>query len=114
MRPWYDHFPGAQDVEFLPAIGAQGWILLTKDRAIRRRQLEIDAILNSGVRAFVLTATDLPRGDQAQVFVRAMRKIHKICRQRGPFIFNITRMGQFNQISNRTLRRRARGKPARV
>lgn len=108
IRPWYDHFPGLADIEWLPAIGDRGWVLLTKDKDIRRRPLEVEAILNAGVRAFVLTATELRKEEQAEIFLRAMRKIVRICRQRGPFIYNITRMGYFARVSARTLKRRAR------
>src|SRR5205814_7319834 len=108
----YDHFAGQLDVAWLPAVGRHGWILLTKDKNIRRRQLEVDAILNSGVRAFVVTAAGLTGDDTAALLVRAMRKVYRICHQRGPFIYNITATGLVTQISNRTLRRRAQGKPA--
>lgn len=47
VRPYYEYFAGLPDVEWLPQVGAQHWILLTKDKNIRRRQLEVDAILNS-------------------------------------------------------------------
>lgn len=70
----------------------------------------VDAILNAGVRAFVVTAVGLRREDMAQLLLRAMPKVHLICQQRGPFIFNITASGVVSQISNRTLRRRARSK----
>jgi hypothetical protein len=83
-------------------------LLLTKDKNIRRRPLEIEAILNARVRAFVLTATELRREEQAQIFLRAMPKIHRICRRPGPFIYNITRMGHFAEIAERALRARAR------
>lgn len=82
-------------------------MLLTKDKDIRRRPLEIEAILNARVRAFVLTATELRREEQAEIFLKAMPKIHRICRRAGPFIYNITRMGYFAEISKRVLNRRA-------
>ena len=107
MRPYYEHFSGLRDVEWLPPVGERHWILLTKDKNIRRRQLEVDAILNTGVRAFVVTATELHREEMATLLLRAMPKIQRICQQRGPFIFNITASGLVSQISNRTLRRRA-------
>jgi hypothetical protein len=47
-------------------------VLLTKDKDIRRRPLEIEAILNTRVRAFVLTATELRREEQSAIFLRAM------------------------------------------
>lgn len=95
---------------FLPIVGENRWVFLTKDKHVRRNQLEVDAILNSGLRAFVLTAAGLGGDEQAAVFVRAMRKIVRICRQRGPFVYNLTRTGLITQVSNRRLRRRARGR----
>lgn len=107
VRPWFEHFPGVSDVEWLPEIGREGWVLLTKDKDIRRRPLEVEAILNSHVKAFVLTATDLRREAQAAVFVKAMRRIVRICAQRGPFIYNLTRTGQLAPVPAQVLRRRA-------
>jgi len=101
-------FPGAKDIEYLPAIGQRGWILVTKDQHIRRNRLEIDAILNSGVRAFVLTGAELRAEEQGQLILSVMRKIYRICTQRGPFIYLITRSGIFTRMSNRRLRRIAK------
>jgi hypothetical protein len=42
----FDEFAGQPDVEFLPVIGARQWVLLTKDKDVRRNQLEVQAILN--------------------------------------------------------------------
>ena len=75
--------------------------MLTKDKDIRKNRLEVEAILNSGVKAFVLTATGLRKEDHAAIFLSAMPKIIRICRQRGPFIFNVTRMGNLSRISLR-------------
>jgi len=50
----HEHFrSGAPDAEWLPVIGERKWIVLTKDRHIRRREIEINAIVNARVRAFV-------------------------------------------------------------
>ena len=83
-----NHFPeGARDVDWLPVVGARKWVVLTKDRHIRRRELELDALMNARVRAFVLTAGDLTGQDQADVFVKALPKITRICQaSRGPLI----------------------------
>jgi hypothetical protein len=108
VRPWYDHFPGQQDVTWLPHIGARGWVLLTKDKNIRRNVLEVRAILNADVRAFALVATDMTGVDQAQVFIDARRRIARIAQQPGPFIYTLTRTGILTQIPNRVLRQRAR------
>ena len=111
VRPWYDHFPGVPDVEWLPPIGARRWVLLTKDREIRRRPIEVQAILNARVRAFVLVATALRREEQATLILGAMKKIHRICKRPGPFIYNITTMGALSEVPYRILSRRAHRRP---
>lgn len=107
MRPWYEHYPGKQDVEWLPFVGASGWVILSKDKDLRKNYLEIKAILNSGARAFVLTAGEIRKEEQAEVFLRAMPRIKRICRRKGPFIFNITQMGNMSEVSSTKLRRRS-------
>jgi hypothetical protein len=105
-RP-FDEFAGKTDVEFLPTIGERRWVLLTKDKNVRRNQLEVNAILNAGLRAFVITATSLNHQQIADLVSKAMPKIIRISRQAGPFVYNITATGTMSQISRRTLQRRA-------
>jgi hypothetical protein len=83
-------------------------VLLTKDKNIRRRPLEVEAILSARVRAFVLTATDLTGPEQANAFVKALQRIVRLCQQPGPFVYNVTRAGQLSRISARVLGRRGR------
>ena len=106
----FDEFAGKRDVDFLPIIGERGWVLLTKDKNIRRNQLEVEAILNAGVRAFVITATNVSHQQIADLVSKAIRKIAQISQQKGPFVYNITSTGILSQISRRTLHRRARGR----
>ena len=66
---------GVSDPEWLPEAGRNGWIVLTKDKAIRRRPNEMMALMNSGVRAFVLAAGEITGADQAALFVRVLPKM---------------------------------------
>jgi len=106
-RP-FDEFAGRPDAEFLPLIGERQWILITKDKNVRKNQLEVEAILSSGVRAFVVTATSLNHEQLTQLVLRVAPKLTRISRQSGPFVYNITATGIVSQIPHRTLRRRAR------
>lgn len=101
------HFAdGTPDAEWLPVIGARGWVLLTKDRNIRRRELEIQALVNARVRAFVLTAADLTGPEQAEAFVRALARMNRIAAgSRGPLI---GRVGAKGGVSTLTLPRSKR------
>jgi len=105
----FDEFAGRTDVEFLPIIGERQWVLVTKDKNVRRNQLEVSAILNAGVRAFVVTASALNHQQISDLVSGVMPKIARICHQKGPFVFNITATGTMSQIPRKTLERRARG-----
>jgi hypothetical protein len=55
-----DHFPpDAKDEDWLQIVGARGWIVLTSDRRIRYRVLELAALKASGVRAFTFRSGNL-------------------------------------------------------
>ena len=60
-----DHFPvDTPDVELLKAVGDKSWIVLTKDKRIRRDSVERGALKSAGVRAFFLTQQALT-GDES-------------------------------------------------
>lgn len=49
-----DHFDqDAEDAIWLPEVGGRGWLVLTKDIRIRRHPLELSALMNAGVGAFI-------------------------------------------------------------
>lgn len=88
-----DHFaPGAKDADWLPVVGQRGWVVLTKDDRIRYRQHERDALLTSGVRAFVLTNRNLSGDEMAAIFVKALPKILRLAHKRGAsFVATVNR-----------------------
>lgn len=88
-----EHFRGeAPDEEWLPAVGRRGWVVLTNDKSIRRNQLERDALIVAGVKAFVMTTGNLSGEEAATVWVRHLSKICNlsICKP-APFIAHVTR-----------------------
>jgi rRNA-processing protein FCF1 len=42
------------DENWLASVGKNGWIVLTKDRAIQKNAIEKTALISAGVRAFVI------------------------------------------------------------
>ena len=88
----YDAFgSGAQDVEWLPEVGARGWILITKDKHIRKREIELRALREAGVRAFVLTAAGLTGNEQARVLKDALPAMLRLLRRRATaFVARVT------------------------
>src|SRR5713226_2579725 len=67
------HFaPDAPDQDWLKAVGERSWVVLTKDQKIRYHSREREALLASGVRAFVLTAGSASGEEMAQAFLKAL------------------------------------------
>jgi predicted nuclease of predicted toxin-antitoxin system len=95
-----DHFPpAARDEEWLSEVGRRGWIVLTKDARIRYRGIERTALMNAGVRAFVLTAKNLQGSEMASVFVRALPAMTRfIVSHPPPFIARVTRSGAISML----------------
>lgn len=68
-----------------------GWVLITKDKNIRKRPLELQALQSSGVKAFVLTSGNLSGEAQALLFKDALPKmIRLIRREEPPFVARVT------------------------
>src|SRR6266511_4327650 len=60
-----DHFAqDATDADWLPEVGAKGWVVLTKDKRIRFRALEREALMAAKVGVFVLASSKGLTGKQ--------------------------------------------------
>lgn len=90
-----DHFADTTlDVEWLAHAGQHGWIVLTKDEAIRRRPLELAALMSAGVAAFILTARGLTGAAMASLLVDALPRIERIVGTRArPLVATISATG---------------------
>ena len=95
-----DHFPQyATDVEWLTAAGRQNWVVLSKDKQIRRNPLERAAIVNARVKAFFLTHQGMSGPEMAEVFVNALSQLtSKAIAQPGPFIYTVSRTGVLARV----------------
>ena len=95
-----DHFPqNAKDEDWLAQVGNNGWVVLTKDRRIRYRELELTALLNAGVGAFILTAGNLKGEEMARIFVKALPAMNKfLTKHDRPFIANLTSSGSVSML----------------
>ena len=74
----------APDAEWLAEAGRQGWVVLTKDKAVRRNALELAAIRTSGVACFSLGHGNLKAEQMAQAFIAARRRMEKAMRRFDP------------------------------
>jgi len=68
-----DHFrEEAPDDEWLDRVGKKGWLVLTKDKRIRYRSAEFEAVVQANVRLFVLTAGNVTAWELGEIFVKAL------------------------------------------
>jgi hypothetical protein len=83
--------PGTRTV---PEVGKLGWTVLTKDSHIKHRLVERTALLESGVRAFVLVSGNLTGLEMANIFVQALPRMNRFAAKHSPpFIAKIHRNG---------------------
>ena len=89
------HFPkGTPDEAWLAEAGRKHWVVLTRDKRIRYRQLERLALQQAGVRAFVFTGGNVTIKDTGAILASALTRMNKIARaDAGPFIYHIPRSG---------------------
>ncbi|MGH7390363.1 MAG: hypothetical protein ACREM3_13035 [Candidatus Rokuibacteriota bacterium] len=109
-----EHFrDDAPDDEWLHAVGQRGWVVITKDKAIRHRGTEIEALKRAGVAAFVLTAKGLTGPENGAVLAKALPAMNRfVTGNRPPFIAAITGSSRIKMLY-RGHRPRARTKKGR-
>lgn len=90
-----EHFSeDAPDTEWLADAGNKGWFVITRDKRIRRRPLELGAVRKHSVGMFVLDGKNQDRCKLIQQVVRNWPRIKEHARrQRRPFAFSIPANG---------------------
>lgn len=95
-----DHF--ANDVDddvWLPIVAERGWISLSFDKAIRKNELERQAVFTSGARLILLTGANAPALEQARNFINTYAKIEEfLARNPAPFIARVKRPSPVSDI----------------
>jgi len=74
----------APDAEWLGEAGRRGWVVLTKDKAVRRNALELAAIVAGNVAWFSLGHGNLKAAQMAQSFIAARYRMEKVLRRYDP------------------------------
>jgi hypothetical protein len=90
-----DHFPsGTDDVIWLPTVGQNGWVALTKDIAQRYNYLEKAAIINYKVRHFAFSSGNLNRDEMTKLLSNSLNGIFRFLEKHPPpFFASITQSG---------------------
>lgn len=77
------------DVDWIEEAARQGWPILMKDKRIRHRPAEIDAVVAHKARCFVITRGDLPSAEMANRFVANKTAIFAVVAEPGPYIYSV-------------------------
>lgn len=95
-----DHFPiDCPDAEWLEEVGKRGWVVLSKDKLIRKRNVEKYALINANVATFILTSGNLTGEQMGEALVKAHKKMIRIVENyQRPFIVTVTRDGRCKKM----------------
>ena len=78
------------DETWLEVVGEKKWIVFTRDKMIGKRKLQFHALLNAGVKAFVLVTEDLRDAENAEIVIRLIDKVFDMIEEhKRPFIAKI-------------------------
>jgi predicted nuclease of predicted toxin-antitoxin system len=83
-----DHFPqNAVDDSWIPNVTARGWVILTKDKNIRRPAGERETVLTAQARIITLSSGNMRGTHMAALFVRHLSEMEQLVfRQPPPFV----------------------------
>ena len=77
------------DVQWIEDAAIHGWPILMKDKRIRYRRTEIDAVVQHEAQCFVITRGDLTSAMMADRFQASKRAIYEAVNEPGPFIYAV-------------------------
>jgi PIN like domain len=78
------------DTDWIQEAAKQGWPILMKDKRIRHRRAEIDAVVEHRARCFVIANGDLTSHEMAGRFILSKAAIYKAAAEEpGPYIYSV-------------------------
>jgi hypothetical protein len=77
------------DVDWIEEAAGRGWPILMKDKRIRHRPAEIDAVVGHKARCFVITRGDLSSAEMVNRFVVNKAAILAVAAEPGPYIYSV-------------------------
>ena len=82
--------------------GEQGWIVLMRDKQVRRRRLELESLKAANVAAFVCTAGEATAGQIADAVLRQLRRFANISMsERRPLLYSFGLSGKPTRLRMR-------------
>lgn len=87
---WFRH--DTPDVIWLTVVGHFDWVVLKRDKNIGKNFIELDALLDAGVKSFVMVSGQLKDIENASIFIQALPKIFEMIDANDfPFIAKVFR-----------------------
>ena len=74
----------ADDATWLSDVGSRGWIVLTKDKAISSKPVELEAVKRANIRMFALSGQGMTGEQMARAFTDNLRKMGRIIKNNPP------------------------------
>jgi len=87
-----EHFgPTTTDEEWLAKVGEEGWLAITRDKGVLRKQSQRRALADHRVGCFVLVgAANLPRWDSVRIIARNWDRIRQLAAgEERPFLWKL-------------------------
>ena len=97
-----DHLPlDAPDEEWIALVGRKGWVAITKDKNVRYRAAELDAIRRHSARVIVVRMKNATGSDIAELLVKGRLRIARFAaRTPAPFVAGILGGGTVKAYEN--------------
>jgi len=73
-----------EDAVWIPAVAAKHWVILTKDKRIRRDSLELTAVLTARAFYFTLGGGNYTAEDMARIILHHRSAIERLVRHQTP------------------------------
>jgi hypothetical protein len=99
VHPGHPRLPevplGAEDMQWIEAVAARGLAVLTRDKRIRRKRVELKLLQEHAMRVFWITVRrDLTTWGYLELVVRHWDGIETaLAKQSGPWFLSLTRTG---------------------
>ncbi len=91
-----DHLaPNAPDEEWIALVGRKHWLAITKDKNIRYRAAEFEAVKDHKAKVLVVRAKNSTGQDIADILIKANTRIQRFAHKHpAPFVAGIDRSGR--------------------
>jgi len=106
---WFRH--DTPDEIWLTVVGYFEWVVLKRDKGIGKNAIELDALIDAGVKSFVMASGQLKDVENAAIFIRALPKIFEVIDENDcPFIAKVFRDSRIELWKTKPKARKGRQK----